>query len=142
MNFKAISYITMKKRGMLGVCHLLSKKLEAEAKQTAPWSNNDKDVKTQNARQGLNGGCGYSGNDYSIYLAHGVDYGEILEEGSRPHIIKAKNEPYLCFKTKDGYWRKAKQVKHPGTKGFRHIENTLEGNRQMIKSELIKYWSD
>lgn len=41
-----------------------------------------------------------------------------LEWGSKPHIIKAKNKPYLHFKTADGNWVKTKQVEHKGTRAF------------------------
>ncbi|EPS50143.1 hypothetical protein CFSAN002368_14763 [Clostridium botulinum A1 str. CFSAN002368] len=68
-----------------------------------------------------------------------MDYGEVLEKGSKPHVITPKNGKALYWK---GAAHPVKKVNHPGTKGFKTIENTLEGSREMIKTAVIKYWSD
>lgn len=132
--FKAIDYILRKKAGMSILCNTIAKGLETKAKHSAKWTD-----RTSNARQGLNSGCENRGTNYSIYLAHGVDYGEILEDGSKPHVITPKNGKALYWK---GAVHPVKKVNHPGTKGFKTIENTLEGNKGMVKTAIIKYWSD
>ncbi|QDY32670.1 hypothetical protein [Clostridium sporogenes] len=134
MNFRAIEYIARKKVGMNILCNAMARKLESQAKNDAKWTD-----RTSNARQGLKGGCEGGGNNYSIYLAHGVEYGEILEEGSKPHVIASKNGKSLYWK---GAAHPVKKVNHPGTKGFKTIENTLEGSREVIKSAVLRYWSD
>lgn len=134
MSFEVINYINRKKAGMGILCNVIAKGLESKAKHDAKWTD-----RTSNARQGLNGGSEDSGDTYSIYIAHGVDYGEILEDGSKPHVITPKNGKALYWK---GVAHPVKKVNHPGTKGFKTIENTLEGNKGMVKSAVIKYWSD
>ncbi|KEH90616.1 hypothetical protein [Clostridium botulinum] len=134
MAFKAIEFINRKKAGMSILCNVLARDLEGKAKDNANWKD-----RTSNARQGLKGGCEGGGNNYSIYLAHGVDYGEILEEGSKPHVITPKNGKALYWK---GAAHPVKKVNHPGTKGFKTIENTLESSKTMVKAALLEYWSD
>ncbi|MCW6075474.1 hypothetical protein LAV44_09055 [Clostridium sporogenes] len=134
MSFEAIVYIAKKKAGMSALCNRMAKGLENQAKHNAQWTD-----RTSHARQGLKGGCEGGGNNYSIYLAHGVEYGEILEEGSKPHVITPKNGKALYWK---GAAHPVKKVNHPGTKGFKTIENTLEGSREIIKTAVINYWSD
>lgn len=134
MGFKAISYITKKKIGMVAVCNTIAKDLETKAKNTAYWKD-----RTSNARQGINGGMDGGNGNYNIYLEHGVDYGTILEEGAKPHTITPKNGKYLYWK---GAAHPVKRVNHPGTKGFRTFSKVLERNRAMVKAAVIKYWSD
>ena len=134
MSFKAIDYINKKKAGMGILCNVIAKNLESKAKDEAKWTD-----RTSNARQGLNGSSEGGGNNYSIYLSHGVEYGEILEDGSKPHVIKPKNGKALYWK---GAAHPVKEVHHPGTKGFKTIETTLENNKERIKNTVIDYWSD
>lgn len=134
MGFKVIDYIEKKAAGMYALCDNWANTLGSEAKTKASWKD-----RSSHARQALHSGVEGGNNQYTIYLSHGVEYGEILEEGSKPHIIKPKNKKYL-------YWRGAahpvKKVNHPGTKGFKTIETTLEGNKERIKKTVIDYWSD
>ncbi|GAA0735690.1 hypothetical protein [Clostridium oceanicum] len=134
MSFKAIEYITRKKAGMSILCNTIAKGLEAQAKNTAYWKD-----RTSNARQGISGGTNGGNGNYNIYLEHGVDYGTILEEGSKPHTINPKNGKYLYWK---GAAHPVRQVHHPGTKGFKAFEKVLQGNKAMVKAAVIKYWSD
>ncbi|ENK0558006.1 hypothetical protein AB2T19_002815 [Clostridium botulinum] len=134
MSFKAIDFINRKKAGMYALCNMFSNNLENKAKQNADWKD-----RTSHARQALHSGVEGGNNSYSIYLSHGVEYGEILEEGSKPHVITPKNGKALYWK---GAAHPVKKVNHPGTKGFKTIENTLEGNREVIKSAVLRYWSD
>ncbi|KGO14281.1 hypothetical protein NZ45_07935 [Clostridium botulinum] len=134
MGFKAIEYIAKKNAGMSACCYLIAKELEKQAKDKAYWKKH-----TNHAVQGIKGGTDGGNGNYNIYLAHGVDYGEILEEGSKPHVITPKNGKYLYWK---GAAHPVKRVNHPGTKGFKTFEKVLEGNRAMVKAAVIKYWSD
>jgi hypothetical protein len=132
--FSVIEFIDRKKAGMSLLCNLIAKDFEQQAKSTAKWTN-----RTSNARQGLNGGSEGSDGNYTIYVAHGVDYGEILEEGSKPHVITPKNGKYLYWK---GASHPVKKVNHPGTKGFHTIEDTLNENKDKTIERISEYWSD
>ncbi|WP_343073091.1 hypothetical protein [Clostridium sp. YIM B02569] len=56
------------------------------------------------------------------------------------HIsIRPKNKKALYWK---GAAHPVKQVNHPGTKGFKTIENTMLANKERIKNTIIDYWSD
>lgn len=130
----AIDSINRKKAGMFILCNTFASNLENQAKQSANWKD-----RTSHARQGINGESLKEGNHFRISLSHGVEYGEILEKGSKPHIIRPKNKQAL-------YWRGAshpvKFVNHPGTKGFKTLETTVESNISNIKTTVINYWSD
>lgn len=42
-------------------------------------------------------------------------HGLWVHDGTKPHIIRARRAPYLVFQVA-GQWRRAKEVRHPGTK--------------------------
>lgn len=133
-NFRVVDFLGRKKAGMYALCSLFANNLENEAKKNASWTD-----RTSHARQSLHSGLGVSSNEYTIYLSHGVEYGGILEEGSKPHIIKPKNKKALYWK---GAAHPIKQVNHPGTKGKPVIEPTLKSNKEIIIKNVINYWSD
>ncbi|MZK53674.1 hypothetical protein [Clostridium beijerinckii] len=132
--FEVIDFINRKKAGMSLLCNLIAKDFEQQAQSNAKWTD-----RTANARQGLNGGSEGSNGDYTIYVAHGVDYGEILEEGSKPHEIRPKNAKGLYWK---GAAHPMKVVHHPGTKGFHTIEDTLNENKDKTIERIREYWED
>lgn len=132
--FEVIDFIDRKKAGMSLICNLIAKDFEAQAKSIAKWTD-----RTSNATQGLNGGSEGSNGDYTIYVAHGVDYGEILEEGSKPHDIRAKRGSGLYWK---GAVHPMKVVHHPGTKGFKTIETVLKDNKDKTIERIRDYWED
>jgi hypothetical protein len=67
-------------RAIFGVCRYWDGRVEADAKQNAPWTD-----RTTNARNGLRaeavklGGRGFASNSFAIILSHSVDYGVYLE---------------------------------------------------------------
>ena len=134
MGFEVFDFIDRKKAGMYALCLNWSSVLEANAKTNANWKD-----RTAHARQSIHGRVEKNRDKYSIYISHGVEYGEILEEGSKPHIITPKDKKAL-------YWRGAahpvKVVNHPGTKGFSTLEDTLDKNKGMIVETIIEHWSD
>ena len=114
------------------LCNLISKDLEGKAKSSAGWKD-----RTANARQGLSGSATGSNGNYIISLSHGVEYGAILEEGSKPHIITANSGSALYWK---GASHPVKRVNHPGTKGFHTLENTLQENKGTVINAVKDYW--
>lgn len=112
--------------------HLLSSvwanKLEAYAKSHASWID-----RTSHARQSIHSGVEKDGEEILLYLSHGVQYGTILEEGSRPHIIKPVNKKALYW---PGAAHPVKQVKHPGTKGKPIIGPTINRNLPQIRKDI------
>lgn len=62
-----------------------------------------------------------------------VKYAKVIEEGSRPHIIRAKNKKYL-------YWAGAshpvKQVRHPGTKAYPFLQPALDNEIPVFLKRL------
>ena len=114
-------------------CDLFAKKLVGKAKRNAKWTD-----RTAHGRQGINGGSYVEGEKYIIYLSYGVDYGEILEKGQKPHDITPKNGKALYWK---GAAHPMKKVHHPGTEGFHTLEKTLEDNREVIVNTLKDYWN-
>jgi len=52
-----------------------------------------------------------------VHLGDGVKYGASLEDGTRPHIIRAKNKKSLKWGNPAKF---AKSVRHPGTRPY-HI---------------------
>ncbi|ANT45078.1 TPA: hypothetical protein ACXDT2_001183 [Clostridioides difficile] len=130
----AINDINRKKAGMLVLCMSASAMLEGEAKANARWTD-----RTSHARQSLNAKTLSGGNNFIIRLSHGAEYGGILEEGSKPHVITPKSAQAL-------YWRGAshpvKSVQHPGTKATPIIKPTIDKNIGKIGNMIFRYWSD
>lgn len=134
MSFKVIDYIQRKSAGMYALCENLANTLRDEVKTNAEWKD-----RTGHARQAIHGDVEGGNNEYTIYTSHGVEYGEYLEDGTPPHVIRPKNKKALYWK---GAAHPVKQVNHPGTKGFNTIENAMLNNKKRITNTLIDYWSD
>ena len=121
-----------KMAGMSSLCNTIAKDLEGKAKTSAKWTD-----RTSHARQTLTGDSTGSGSNYNINLNYGVDYGEILEEGSPAHVITPKNSKALYWKGAD---HPVKRVNHPGTQGFHTLENTLQENKGTVVNAVKDYW--
>jgi HK97 gp10 family phage protein len=71
-------------RAIFGVAKYWDGRVEAHAKQKAPWND-----RTTNARNGLKAeavklqGSGFAANSFAIILSHAVTYGIYLERGTR-----------------------------------------------------------
>lgn len=65
-------------------------------------------------------------------------YAQWVEDGTRPHIIRARNAKYLRF-VQDGVVRYAKQVQHPGTPGRRptHYKPGFMADSQHEAEQMI-----
>ncbi|GIO36205.1 hypothetical protein J41TS12_10660 [Paenibacillus antibioticophila] len=130
----AIEYMKRKQAGTLALVDNLSRQAEGDMKAAAPWKD-----RTTTARRALHSGAEPAGkNRIRMYLAHGVRYGGILEEGSKPHIIRPKNKKALYWK---GAAHPVKAVKHPGTKPRAVVEPTAKKYKVKIRDTLVKWWS-
>lgn len=130
----ALDHIKRKRAGTLALIDNLSRKAEGDMKAAAPWKD-----QTTTARGALHSDVEPVGkNKIRMYLAHGVRYGGILEEGSKPHIIRPKNKKALYWK---GAAHPVKAVNHPGTKPRAIVEPTAKRYKGKIKDTLVKWWS-
>ncbi len=125
-----------KRAGTFKLIEELSLKAEGDMKLAAPWKD-----QTAIARGSLHSGAEQVGKDkIRMYFAHGVRYGGILEEGTPPHKIRARNKPYLQFRV-GGRFVKVKEVNHPGTKPRAIVQPTAKSYKGKLKDTLVKWWS-
>lgn len=131
---KSTGYLNRKVAGMYRILNKHISGMENYAKRNAGWTD-----RTSHARQSIHSGITPSPitKSFKMYLAYGVKYGQVLEEGSPPHTIKPKNKKYL-------YWNGAdhpvKQVEHPGTEGYGILEESVEKNKDKLKAEVVRHW--
>lgn len=141
MGFRVTDFIDKKMDGMHSLLEYgITPLLVNEAKTKAYWKD-----RSTNARNGLNGGVEGGNGEFTLYLAHGVDYGEILENGSgiygpthKPIVPVTKK--ILSWVDTEGKRHFAKSVK--GVKAMPILKDTLQGNKNNIINRIIKHWSD
>lgn len=81
---------------------------------------------TSKRRKYAGGNLGFDAGSWT------VSYAAVHELGSKPHVIEAKNAPYLAF-----YWPKVgsfvafKSVSHPGTRPYRFASLGMERAMKM-----------
>jgi hypothetical protein len=63
------------------------------------------------------------GQSTNFEVSNNKKYAAALEEGARPHQIKARRVKYLQFRDRQGRWRKVKMVRHPGNPAFQILTN-------------------
>jgi hypothetical protein len=130
---KALDYIERKKTGMIALMQNLAGHAEGEMKTRAPWRD-----RTSHAKGGLHAGVEIREDKYVLFLAHSMEYGIYLEEGTPPHIITPKRKKAL-------YWVGAKhpvkQVKHPGTKAYPIVRPTSERYKDKLRNAILDWWS-
>jgi HK97 gp10 family phage protein len=59
-------------------------------------------------------------------------YARSIDEGSRPHVISAKNAPFLRFRGRGGGWVSKKSVNHPGTKAQPFMARARDEMRETL----------
>lgn len=141
MNFKVNEFINKKINGMgsfLG--SIVVPLLETEARNEAYWKD-----RTGNARRGITGGAEGGDGEYELYLAHGTEYGEWLENGTGVYgptgnRIVPVNKKILSWIDTDGQRHFAKSVK--GIKPMPILKDTFENNKDTIAEAIIKYWEE
>ena len=130
----ALDFINRKHARTYALADNWARNLENEAKANAPWKD-----RTGHAIQGLHGDAKMNDGEITISLSHGVEYGGILEEGSKPHIIRPKNKKALYWKGAD---HPVKLVHHPGTKKYATVGPTMEKNKYKIRDDVIRLWEE
>lgn len=68
-------------------------------------------------------------------------YAGAIDGGARPHLIRAKNKPYLHFKGKRG-WARVKFVNHPGNRPFKFLYNATDAAFRVMGQELRQGMTD
>lgn len=120
--------------GLYALLDAWSGTLEGYAKANASWQD-----RTGHARQGIYAGVERDDNQFNLYLSHGMEYGDKLEKGTPPHIIRPKNKKALYW---PGAAHPVKLVHHPGTKSYAVIGPTLDVHIGKIKETVLDLWSD
>lgn len=127
-------YLKRKKAGLYALLLNWGGQLEDYAKQYASWTD-----RTGHARQSLHGGVDAHGDRYVLYLSHGMEYGILLEKGTKPHEIRPKTKKALFW---PGASHPVKRVKHPGTKAYAVVGPTVDVHLSRIRRTVIDYWRD
>ena len=65
------------------------------------------------------------------------DVARFMEEGTRPHVIRAKNARALRFIGRDGNWVFRRRVFHPGTKPYWFIKRAIARSFESAETQLI-----
>ncbi|WP_315074509.1 hypothetical protein [uncultured Clostridium sp.] len=141
MGFKVNSFIDKKMSEMpVLLQYAITPTLVKEAKEKAYWKD-----RSTHARNGINGGVEGANGDFTLYLAHGTEYGEWLENGTGIYgptgrKIVPVNKKILSWVDADGQRHFAKSVK--GIKPMPILHDTLENNKDNIANAIIKHWSE
>lgn len=128
----AIRYTTERREGLRDLLLDWAGRLERYAQWDADWTDRSGD-----ARRKIHAGVDESGNKLTVYLAHGVFYGAMLERGTRPHRIKAKDRQALSWREA---WHPVKKVRHPGTRAQPIIGPTVDANIGRIKRSILDHF--
>ena len=128
----AIAHLERKIGGMPALMLNLAGKAEEEMKMFAPWRD-----RTSHARGGLHAGVEAGNGRFVLFLAHSMEYGVYLEEGTPPHVIKPKEKKALHWV---GAKHPVKRVKHPGTKARPIVRPTAEQYKTKLRDAVLDWW--
>jgi hypothetical protein len=129
----ARDFIDRKVAGMTALLDVFGGRMESEAKTSAAWTD-----RTSAARNTLHHGVVQTARVmWLLFLAYGVEYGEYLEEGTPPHIIRPKDKKALFW---EGAPHPVRQVNHPGTKGFNTLHEVIDRNIPGLRGAVDRYW--
>ena len=103
--------------------------IEARAKRNI---SNNGSVKTGHLRRGITTDVG---NMEVIVHTSNIKYARGVEEGTRPHTIRAKNKKALYWK---GAKHPVKSVRHPGSKAKPFLIPAFEKEKEVIIKDLEK----
>lgn len=103
--------------------------IEARAKRNI---TNNGSVKTGHLRRGITTDVGNM--EVTVHTSN-IKYARGVEEGTRPHIIRAKNKKALYWK---GAKHPVKSVRHPGSKAKSFLIPAFEKEKEVIVKDLEK----
>ena len=101
--------------------------IEARAKRNI---SNNGSVKTGHLRRGITTNVGNM--EVTVHTSN-IKYARLVEEGTRPHTIRAKNKKALYWK---GAKRPVKLVNHPGSKAKPYLEPAFESEKDKFIENL------
>ena len=102
-----------------------------EAKAKLNIANNGS-VKTGHLRRGITTDIGNM--EVTVHTSN-VKYARLVEEGTRPHIIRAKNKKALYWK---GAKHPIKSVRHPGSRAKPFLIPAFEKEKEVLIRDLEK----
>ena len=102
-----------------------------EAKAKLNIANNGS-VKTGHLRRGITTDVGNM--EVTVHTSN-IKYARGVEEGTRPHIIKAKNKKALYWK---GAKHPVKSVRHPGSRAKPFLIPAFEKEKEVLIRDLEK----
>lgn len=70
-----------------------------------------------------------------LRIANPLPYAGPIDGGARPHVIRAKNSPYLHFKGKRG-WARVKFVNHPGNRPYKFLYRATSAAYRVMGQDL------
>lgn len=105
-------------------------KIESNAKKEAPVN---KGTGGGNLRQSIKGSM--TGTASGV-VEVGAEYGIFVHEGTRPHIIQARNARVLANKRTSQFF--GQTVKHPGTKANPFLQRAVDNAESDIDGYFIK----
>ena len=103
--------------------------IEARAKRNI---TNNGSVKTGHLRRGITTDVGNM--EVTVHTSN-IKYARGVEEGTRPHTIRAKNKKALYWK---GAKHPVKSVRHPGSKAKPFLIPAFEKEKEVIMKDLEK----
>ena len=103
--------------------------IERNAKQNV---ENNRSVKTGHLRMKI---ATQVGNMEVTVHTSNVKYARLVEEGTRPHIIRAKNKKALYWK---GAKHPIKSVRHPGSRAKPFLIPAFEKEKEVLIRDLEK----
>ena len=103
--------------------------IEARAKRNI---SNNGSVKTGHLRRGITTNVGNM--EVTVHTSN-IKYARLVEEGTRPHTIRAKNKKALYWK---GAKHPVKSVRHPGSKAKPYLIPAFEKEKEILIKDLKK----
>ena len=103
--------------------------IEARAKRNI---SNNGSVKTGHLRRGITTNVGNM--EVTVHTSN-IKYARLVEEGTRPHTIRAKNKKALYWK---GAKHPVKSVRHPGSKAKPYLIPAFEKEKEVLIKALKK----
>ena len=103
--------------------------IEARAKRNI---SNNGSVKTGHLRRGITTDVGNM--EVTVHTSN-IKYARGVEEGTRPHIIRAKGKKALYWK---GAKHPVKSVRHPGSRAKPFLIPAFEKEKEVIMKDLEK----